>query len=203
MSVYCATEVFTRWDNGTSLPSFLVCLTKWPQRGVGADIVTANMYLAEDRVHGECDMDVVGLCFVYNALIDVILGTGLKARRGMDASLCQFGLPRYGHTGSGAGLSTLERISDLMFPSGSRIGLAASQMAQWVVLHCDTQHSQVPRSPHSFVCNFLIHVELVYQTFNLICFGFPCAFSMDLGSHPDLFCSVLSRATSSSRSLSW
>ena len=34
-------------------------------------------------------------------------------------------------------------LGDLMFLSGSRIRLATSQMSQWVVLRCDTQHSQV------------------------------------------------------------
>jgi len=31
-----------------------------------------------------------------------------------------------------------------MFLSGARIGLTTSQMAQWLVLRCDTQHSQIP-----------------------------------------------------------
>lgn len=50
----------------------------------------ANMYyLAEDRVRGECNVNVVGLGFLYNALIHPILGTGVEARRGMRSSLCQ------------------------------------------------------------------------------------------------------------------
>ena len=66
------------------------------------------MYLAEDRVRGECGVNVVGLDFLYNALIDPMLGTGVEARRSMGSSLCQVGIRRYGHTRSGAGRSVLE-----------------------------------------------------------------------------------------------
>jgi len=60
------------------------------------------MYLAEDRVRGECDMNVMSRRFLYNALIDPMLGTGVEAWRGMGSSLCQVGVRRYRHTGSGA-----------------------------------------------------------------------------------------------------
>ena len=57
------------------------------------------MYLTEDRVRGECDVNVVGLHFLFNALMGPMLGTGVEARRGMGSSLCQVGVR---HTGSGA-----------------------------------------------------------------------------------------------------
>jgi len=66
------------------------------------------MYLAEGRVRGECDVNVVGLYFLYNPYLDPMLGTGVEARRGMGSSLCQVGVRCYGHTGSGAGQSVLE-----------------------------------------------------------------------------------------------
>ena len=66
------------------------------------------MYLAEDRVRRECDVNVVGLDFLYNPYLDPMLGTGIEARRGMGSSLCQVGVRCYGHTGSGVDRSVLE-----------------------------------------------------------------------------------------------
>jgi len=67
----------------------------------------ANMYLAEDCVHGECDLTVVGLGFSYNALIDPMLGTGVEAQQSVGSSLCQVGVCHYRHSRSGAGRSIL------------------------------------------------------------------------------------------------
>ena len=88
------------------------------------------MYLAEDHLCEKCDVNVMGPGFLYYALIDPMLGTGVSARRSMGSSLisCQMGVHRYGHTRSGAFRSVLECLSDLMFHSGPRIGLATSQM---------------------------------------------------------------------------
>ena len=67
-----------------------------------------NMNLAEDRVRRECDVNVAGLRFLYNASIDPMLGTGVEALRSMGSSLCQVGVRHYGHTGSGVRRSVLE-----------------------------------------------------------------------------------------------
>ena len=66
------------------------------------------MYLAEDRVRGECHVNVAGLGCLYNSLIDPMLGAGIEARRSVDSSLCQVGVRRYGHSRSGAGRSVLD-----------------------------------------------------------------------------------------------
>jgi len=39
------------------------------------------MYLAENRVGGKCDVNVVDLRFLYNASVDPMLGTGVEALR--------------------------------------------------------------------------------------------------------------------------
>ena len=54
------------------------------------------MYLAEDRVRRPSYVNVVVLRFLYNALIDPMLGTGVEARRSIGSSLCQVGLRHYG-----------------------------------------------------------------------------------------------------------
>jgi len=66
------------------------------------------MYLAENCVGGKCDVNVVELRFLYNASVDPMLGTSVEARRSMVSSLCQVGVRRSGHTGSGTGRSVLE-----------------------------------------------------------------------------------------------
>jgi len=43
----------------------------------------------EDRVCGECGVNVVGPRFLYNASIDPMLGTGVEARQSIGSSLCQ------------------------------------------------------------------------------------------------------------------
>ena len=40
--------------------------------------------------------------------------------------------------------SVLERLSNLAFPAGSRAVFAALQVAQWLVLCCNTRYGQVP-----------------------------------------------------------
>ena len=66
------------------------------------------MYLAEDRVRGEFDVNVVCFGCLYNVLIDPMLGAGIEARRSVDSSLCQVGVRRYGHSRSGAGRSVFD-----------------------------------------------------------------------------------------------
>ena len=62
------------------------------------------MHLEEDREHGECDVNIVGLRILYNALIDRMLGTGVEAQaQWCVGALRQVGVYRYGdtsHTGS-------------------------------------------------------------------------------------------------------
>jgi len=66
------------------------------------------MYLVEGHVRGECDVNVVGLYFLYNPYLDPMLETGVKVWRGMGSSLCQVSVRCYRHTGSGVGRSVLE-----------------------------------------------------------------------------------------------
>jgi len=75
---------------------------------MGTDTFTANMYLAEGRVHGKCDVPVVGLGYLYSVLIDPMPGTGVKAWWSMGSSLCQVSICCYGYAGSGASQSVLE-----------------------------------------------------------------------------------------------
>ena len=73
------------------------------------------MYLAEDRVRGKCDVNVIW------TFIDLMLGTGVKTWRIMGSSLRRVCIRRYRHAGPGARRTVLEQLVDLTllfrFPS--------------------------------------------------------------------------------------
>ena len=126
------------------------------------------MYLAEHRLCEKCVVNVMGPGSLYYALIDPMLGTGVSARQSMGSSLilCQMGAHRYGHTRSGAFRSVLECLSDLMFHSGPRIGLATSQMEL---------RARILDSPRTRLPNFQFELRLGRPrafSFYLIKFGF-------------------------------
>ncbi|KAI0318366.1 glycosyltransferase family 2 protein [Amylostereum chailletii] len=102
--------------------------------GAGADIFTANMYLAEDRI----------LCWE------------LVSKRG-GAWLLHYVKSAYGVT------DTPDQVPELV--SQRRRWLNGSFFA---AIHSTVKFHYIYRSSHSFVRKFWIHVELVYQTFNLI-----------------------------------
>lgn len=102
--------------------------------GAGADIFTANMYLAEDRI----------LCWE------------LVSKRG-GAWILHYVKSAYGVT------DTPDQVPELV--SQRRRWLNGSFFA---AIHSTVHFHYIYRSSHSFMRKFWIHVELVYQTFNLI-----------------------------------
>ncbi|VDB96624.1 unnamed protein product [Peniophora sp. CBMAI 1063] len=102
--------------------------------GAGADIFTANMYLAEDRI----------LCWE------------LVSKRG-GAWLLHYVKSAYAVT------DTPDQVPELV--SQRRRWLNGSFFA---AIHSTFKFHYIYRSSHSFARKFWIHVELVYQTFNLI-----------------------------------
>ncbi|KZV65081.1 glycosyltransferase family 2 protein [Peniophora sp. CONT] len=102
--------------------------------GAGADIFTANMYLAEDRI----------LCWE------------LVSKRG-GAWLLHYVKSAYAIT------DTPDQVPELV--SQRRRWLNGSFFA---AIHSTFKFHYIYRSSHSFARKFWIHVELVYQTLNLI-----------------------------------
>ena len=74
-----------------------------------------NTSLAEGRVGGECGVNVVGLGFLYNPLIDPMLGTGVEWRRSMGSLLCLVGV-RTRCTSIRVGMTQRSDVH-LMFPN--------------------------------------------------------------------------------------
>lgn len=91
-----------------------------------ADIFTANMYLAEDRVS---DQFVVIRLLI--DMSDTMLGVGLEAWRLMDPALCQVSVCCY-------------RCSR----SGSRVDIATSALAQRFILRRGPQYLSLPIARH-------------------------------------------------------
>lgn len=102
--------------------------------GAGADIFTANMYLAEDRI----------LCWE------------LVSKRG-GSWVLHYVKSAYAVT------DTPDQVPELV--SQRRRWLNGSFFA---AIHGTVKFHYIYRSSHSFARKFWIHVELVYQTFNLI-----------------------------------
>ncbi|KAI0298178.1 glycosyltransferase family 2 protein [Multifurca ochricompacta] len=102
--------------------------------GAGADIFTANMYLAEDRI----------LCWE------------LVSKRG-GSWILHYVKSAYAVT------DTPDQVPELV--SQRRRWLNGSFFA---AIHGTVKFHYIYRSSHSFARKFWIHVELVYQTFNLI-----------------------------------
>ncbi|KAI0027761.1 glycosyltransferase family 2 protein [Vararia minispora EC-137] len=102
--------------------------------GAGADIFTANMYLAEDRI----------LCWE------------LVSKRG-GSWLLHYVKSAYAVT------DTPDQVPELV--SQRRRWLNGSFFA---AIHSTVKFHYIYRSSHSFTRKFWIHVELVYQTFNLV-----------------------------------
>lgn len=102
--------------------------------GAGADIFTANMYLAEDRI----------LCWE------------LVSKRGAAWTL-HYVKSAYGVT------DTPDQVPELV--SQRRRWLNGSFFA---AIHSTFHFHYIYRSSHSFMRKFWIHVELIYQVFNLI-----------------------------------
>ena len=73
----------------------------FPQHGAGVNIFTANVYLAEDRVRSKKKWAASVPFSLYPAL-DLVLGTGVEARRVVGTSLCQVSVRRHRYPGSGA-----------------------------------------------------------------------------------------------------
>ena len=75
----------------------LSILLMYPSKhGAGADIFTANMYLAEDRVRFFASLAVTRLS---SFVLDFVLGVGIKARWIVDLALCQVSVCCHGCTG--------------------------------------------------------------------------------------------------------
>ncbi|KAI0051502.1 glycosyltransferase family 2 protein [Auriscalpium vulgare] len=104
------------------------------QHGAGADIFTANMYLAEDRI----------LCWE------------LVSKRG-GSWVLHYVKSAYAVT------DTPDQVPELV--SQRRRWLNGSFFA---AIHSTVHFHYIYRSSHSVIRKFWIHVELVYQTFNLI-----------------------------------
>ncbi|KAH8082444.1 glycosyltransferase family 2 protein [Cristinia sonorae] len=102
--------------------------------GAGADIFTANMYLAEDRI----------LCWE------------LVSKRG-GAWILHYVKSAYAVT------DVPDQVPELI--SQRRRWLNGSFFA---AIHSTVKFHYIYRSSHSFMRKFWIHVELLYQTFNLI-----------------------------------
>ncbi|TFY80015.1 hypothetical protein EWM64_g4002 [Hericium alpestre] len=102
--------------------------------GAGADIFTANMYLAEDRI----------LCWE------------LVSKRG-GSWVLHYVKSAYAVT------DTPDQVPELV--SQRRRWLNGSFFA---AIHSTVHFHYIYRSSHSFMRKFWIHIELVYQTFNLI-----------------------------------
>ncbi|KAI0250489.1 glycosyltransferase family 2 protein [Lactifluus subvellereus] len=102
--------------------------------GAGADIFTANMYLAEDRI----------LCWE------------LVSKRG-GSWVLHYVKSAYAVT------DTPDQVPELV--SQRRRWLNGSFFA---AIHGTVKFHYIYRSSHSFARKFWIHVELIYQTFNLI-----------------------------------
>ncbi|KAF8585057.1 glycosyltransferase family 2 protein [Ramaria rubella] len=102
--------------------------------GAGADIFTANMYLAEDRI----------LCWE------------LVSKRG-GSWILHYVKSAYAVT------DVPDEVPELI--SQRRRWLNGSFFA---AIHSTVKFSYLYRSSHSFMRKFWIHVEMVYQTFNLI-----------------------------------
>jgi cellulose synthase/poly-beta-1,6-N-acetylglucosamine synthase-like glycosyltransferase len=134
------------------------------------------MYLAEDRVRGESYVNMkISLRFSYSPFVDPMLGTRVKTRRSMDSSLRQVRVCRYRHAGSGAHINICpgNGTVDLIF-LGFQVPELVSQRRRWLngsffaAIHSTVKFHYIYRSSHSFWRKFMIHVELIYQTFNLI-----------------------------------
>ncbi|TDL18313.1 glycosyltransferase family 2 protein [Rickenella mellea] len=102
--------------------------------GAGADIFTANMYLAEDRI----------LCWE------------LVSKRG-GSWILHYVKSAYAVT------DVPDQVPELI--SQRRRWLNGSFFA---AIHSTVKFNYIYRSSHSFVRKFWIHVEMLYQTFNLI-----------------------------------
>ena len=83
-------------------PLFYGSLAKRLKHAAGANIFTANMYQAEDRVRRKYDVNVMGLRFLYITLIDPMLGAGVEAGWIMDSPLRQVRVRLHRHSGSSA-----------------------------------------------------------------------------------------------------
>ncbi len=119
------------------------------QHGSGADIFTANMYLAEDRVSNLPGVS----CAHPHDLSDSLLGIGIETRWFMDSSLREVCLCRYWCTWPSkffvpALVSTFENLIIWRNP-GSRTDISTSSLAQWLFLRGRSQHHP-----------FLLHLSL-------------------------------------------
>jgi hypothetical protein len=129
------------------------------------------MYLAEDRVCGNCN--VTAFFSHIFPFVDPMLGTRVETRWILGPSLRQVCVRRYRHAGSGACRSVLERHPDLTLPP-IQVPELISQRRRWLngsffaAIHSTVKFHYIYRSSHSFARKFWIHVELLYQTFNLI-----------------------------------
>lgn len=92
--------------------------------GAGADIFTANMYLAEDRVSDE-----IAQCTAYSQLfvVDLVLGTRIEAWGVVDIALREVGIRSHRCAGSSTG-----------------IDLAASSLAERFLLRRYSLYTEVP-----------------------------------------------------------
>ena len=92
----------------------------------------------------------------------------------MGSSLRQVCVRRYRHSGSGRCRSVLERHLNLTAPVPVQVPELVSQRRRWLngsffaAIHGTVKFHYIYRSSHSFARKFWIHVELLYQTFNLI-----------------------------------
>jgi cellulose synthase/poly-beta-1,6-N-acetylglucosamine synthase-like glycosyltransferase len=142
------------------------------------------MYLAEDRVRGKCDVNVIWTFFLIQSL-----------HRSYAGNWCQ-NVARHGFftTSSLHTLLPTRRIrcaSDCLgaacrFDPPFQVPELISQRRGWLngsffaAIHSTVKSHYIYRSSHSFARKLWIHVELLYQTFNLILswfslVRFPCS----------------------------
>jgi chitin synthase len=141
------------------------------------DFFTASMYLTEDRVRGMCDVKAPSAFSSHIPLHRSYLGN--LCRNGADRGFFTTSSPRSPSRPcrTRCASSCLENgVIDLTSAAsiGHQVPELVSQRHRWLNnLFFATMHSVVKfyyiyRSSHSIMRKLWIHVELLYQTFNLI-----------------------------------
>jgi chitin synthase len=127
------------------------------------------MYLAEDRVRIHSSLSML---YRLTLLIDLVLGVGVETWRFMAPALCQICICSYRCTGSGT-LNSKESLATFAHYT-SQVPELISQRRRWLngsffaAVHSVFHFHYLYRSSHTFIRKAWIHVELIYQVYNLI-----------------------------------